>query len=113
MQFGWKPAALFSDVVGEPYFPAENAVAQLVSEGQLKSRTFIFPELSVLSVAHSVRYTAYFATGNEVAGEVILGALSWRALSADSPTTNSEFIVGRALGYSDADIFAFVMHFAR
>lgn len=113
LAMGWKPAALFGDVVGVPPSPEEHEVAKLVETGQLESHTFRFPELHGPSHIYVIRYTVYFPTGYSDACHSMESLLSCQALTRDSPPINPEITIGRTLGYCDGDIFAFILRFAR
>jgi hypothetical protein len=113
LERGWKPMALFSDVVGLPPSPEECAVARLIDTGRYASYTFHFPECHGSSFPYTIRHTVYFPKKQCDDCNTIQTSLSWRALVGDSPATNVELTVGRALGYCDRDIVAFILNFAR
>lgn len=113
MKLGWKPAALFGDVVGFPPSPEELAMVRLSKEGIVGHHTFVVPGLygSIFPFAH--RYSVFSAKSNSGVGNEIESQLSWKAMFGDSPRLHSEIILGRALGYCDKDIFTFILHFSR
>lgn len=110
---GWKAAALFGDVAGQPITPEETAVIKLVDAGQADVLTFEFSEYHVAALPFFIRYACYFLNGHNDVARTVQAALSSHMLSADSPATHLEFMLGRALGYSDKDILTFVIRSAR
>jgi hypothetical protein len=112
-RLGWKQVALFGDVIGVSPSLEEEAMIKLANTGACQRLTIVIPGQlgSVFSFDH--RYSLFIRPGQVIDLPEVHRLLDWRSTFQDLPPVYPDLALGRLLGYSDQDSFAFTLAISR
>lgn len=108
MALGWKPSARFCDGVEFDPGIEEQAFAPLVAAGMIEKHEYLLAPIAVAAFPYALRLTVYVPKGQSALAGFIHDLHRFEGQRQDIGHA-SEFALGRALGYGDDDIRAFIL----